>query len=134
MAEPMGVFMSESQEVLFEKLERRFGMLLKAIWTLVIGAFIIGGWAAMMQAQISDLQKRSDDTDTQAEEQLSLLQQIDKRLAVREANQFTMQDWSRKSGEWSTSLTSMDKRVTRNEDHLDRIETGLQKILDRLEK
>ena len=96
---------------------------------LIVGGFLTGLWVATIQLEQARQAEQADKIDTLIDEQTRLMVSLDKRLAVREFNQFTSSDWSDISKEWMATVNSQDKRITRNEDAVVRIETAIKEVL-----
>lgn len=154
--------MSAHEKSQFDQWTKRLAFFGRAIYSMILGAALVGAELAWQRFELADLRKadaqeildRSKDAEAlradlvklasevakdreayleTSRAQTEVLHSIATRLAVREANQFTAQNWLDISKEWSGYIASHDVRISRNEDAYKRIEAMLEKLTVKLD-
>jgi hypothetical protein len=87
----------QDQKDLFDEAMTRLGRLTKVMWGLIVGAFLVGGWAAIQQSNIAGLYEKvsdiSRDNSKIREEVVVLMRNVseikDRAYTFREAQAVT---------------------------------------------
>lgn len=103
------------------ELESTIMKLIPWLRMLIIGAFGLGGWVATLEYR--QHQRQGDSTR---------VAELEKWRERTDANRYTMIDASKLAESLSSTFNALDKRVTRNEDAVQRISSALNRIEEKL--
>lgn len=121
--------MSDDQQLeQFQKL----GTLINVGKALIVGAFIMGGWVTTLEMRTSRTVSALEKQTAIVEKNAGKLTEIDLWRAETAGNRFTINDYTRANTVTQEQLTQHDKRLTRTEDSLIRLELALGRVENKL--
>lgn len=118
--------MNEQNQLDFASHMRRLDWVVRLGIALILFGFGIGGW-------VMRLELRSGDLTASANKHESELTALAIWKAAADANRFTVQDFQRSSQIILDGVNGNDKRITRLEDGMARIEKLMERIESRLQ-
>lgn len=95
---------------------------------LLVGAFFMGGWVATIQISQLNLGKEMTDAQIGMKNHGTELNRISIWQAGIEGSKYTSLDASRDKSMIQQQLSDLDKRQTRLEDSVSRVEKGIERI------
>lgn len=121
------MLMSDENQIDFEAHMKRLDWVVRLGVALIAFGFAIGGWVMRLEIQQGSLANESKQHATE-------LTALNLWQAKTDGNRFTLQDFSKSSQIILESINGNDKRITRLEDSLARVEKLMERIELKLEK
>lgn len=120
--------MSEQQSEQFAEEIQALKTLSKLGKALLVGAFFMGGWVATIQIGQLNLDEEMTDAQIGVKNHGTELNRISIWQAGIEGSKYTSLDASRDKSMIQQQLSELDKRQTRLEDSVSRVEKGIERI------
>jgi hypothetical protein len=124
--------MSDNEAEQFAEEMQSLRTLTRLGWGVIVGAFMMGGWVAVLQMKQITIAETVTDANTHIKNHGTELNRIGLWQAGVEGSRYTSLDASRDKTLLQQQLTEHDKRLTRIEDSITRIEKGIERIEGKL--
>jgi len=129
---PHSMFMSEEMVAHFEAKLKSLDIMIKMGVAVLAFVFGLGVWVSTQEWRMGSVSNYVDRLDKEFRDHGTVLQEFKEWRAGTDANRFTSQDYAKASMQFQDALLTHDKRLTRTEDSVARIEKGIDRLETKL--